>query len=749
MAEASDSSSDGDQMSQMALLHHLASKRAYDEGRAQPARRPPAASGAAAASSAAVASSAAAFMAMQAESSSEDEKETEDSQLREQFVQRLAEEYKDRRGSYDRAAEGVKKRLSFAQYAFEHRRMIETNRIGVPCLPTCPYKQKCWLFIPPAILMNAHERIYGQWAECDGEGKYTCASNQADAHEQHVKLMLSWVLLSATDPPKVTESYAVEGRGPVCSDFAMAAYDMSRCWYKLHSAASKGTLRVGDARSGNAISRALGPGRDDQAQFECIMWHVMWLRLEDQVPNEPVILHRNVQLQSVHEMEYVPDIKWFGTAPPLSLSRWYALRKAALTELSIEFYGDVESAEMTDGRLSQAQRELKLSGGGFGVPVQMLKLQKRAKHSNFGECVGCKKAKQDWAAHRRRPDRTLGDDDAVKRTIFKHVYDVQRERKVAERWMQECVGRVSHLFTLDDKCGSQFLHLPSPSGGRFSASNATRWQYRFGMHVNILDCELIRLSMVPPCLKTGVNFGNSAFFASIFRAHELSVLGTDLFRQTDSGPDIDAKECHALHVELVSIGAVNNLTWCRLMPKHSHNKCDRINSMVKEQIWPESGTGGGCMAPWDMEKIMRDAVKSQKGRCEFAMHWVNLDWRARYEGLFCNGFEGYGAERLWKYEYDPSLPPLYVRVTYQENLLPREPNSREPDMLPCCPNEQVQLPFAHTAIVPHNKSSTHMMWCACSIGRTDYDARGVGGAEIPSTTWHSIHCRALEVCRDI
>ena len=623
--------------------------------------------------------------------SSEDEEKSEDAQFREPFVRRLAQEYTDRRGSYDRASDGVKRRLSFAQYAFEHRRKVETNGMGVPCLPTCPYGQKCWMAIPPAVLLNAHVRIYGAWAACDSDGKYTCASNQADANEQHAMLMLSWLTLSATDPPKVTENYAVEGRGPVCCEFAKAAYDMSRCWYKLYSAASKGVLRVGDARSGNMISRAMGTGRDDQAQFECVMWHVMWLRLEDQVPNEPVILHRNVQLQSVHEMEYVPDIKWFGTAEPLSLTRWYALRKPALTELSIEYFGDVQSADINDGRLSPQQIELKLSGGGFGVPVQMLKLYKRAKHSNFGQCDGCAACKQKWADHRKRPNRTLGDEEAIKSAIFKHVYDVQRERKVAERWMQECVGRVSHLFTLDDKCGSQFLHLPSPAGGRFKASEVSRWQYRFGMHVNILDGELVRLSMVPPCLKTGVNFGNSAFFASISRAHELGVLGSDLFRQTDSGPDIDAREAHALHIELVSIGAVNNLTWLRLMPKHSHNKCDRVNSMVKERIWPESGTGGGCMAPWDMEKIMQDAVKSQKGRFEFAMHWVNLDWRARYNGLFCAGFEGYGAERLWKYEYDPSLPPLYVRVTYQENLLPREPNSREPDMLPCRANAHGEL----------------------------------------------------------
>ena len=205
----------------------------------------------------------------------------------------------------------------------------------------------------------------------------------------------------------------MEGRGPVCSDFARSAYDMTRCWYKLHSAASKGVLRVGDTRSNAEVARALGPGRDDQAQFECVLWHVMWLRLEDQMPNEPVIVHRNVQLEAVWEMEYIPDMEWFGTAPALSCSRWYALRAPALKELSIEFYGDVASADVNDGRLSIAQRDMKRSGGGFGVPVQMLKLQKRAKHSNFGECEGCKAARLAWAEYRKRPKRTLGDDEEL------------------------------------------------------------------------------------------------------------------------------------------------------------------------------------------------------------------------------------------------------------------------------------------------------------------------------------------------
>ena len=59
--------------------------------------------------------------------------------------------------------------------------------------------------------------------------------------------------------------------------------------------------------------------------------------------------------------------------------------------------------------------------------------------------------------------------------------------------------------------------------------------------------------------------------------------------------------------------ACKKSTWGRLLPKHSHNFADRVNSMVKEVIWPQRGTGGGCAAPWDFEDVMKQALKTQTG----------------------------------------------------------------------------------------------------------------------------------------
>jgi hypothetical protein len=51
-----------------------------------------------------------------------------------------------------------------------------------------------------------------------------------------------------------------------------------------------------------------------------------------------------------------------------------------------------------------------------------------------------------------------------------------------------------------------------------------RWQYRFGMQCNIFAGYFQRLSLVPPCLKTGVNFGNSAFFRGTVRPAVQSII---------------------------------------------------------------------------------------------------------------------------------------------------------------------------------------------------------------------------------
>eukprot|EP00965_Chrysotila_dentata_P206634 6183650-Pleurochrysis_carterae.AAC.1 len=124
------------------------------------------------------------------------------------------------------------------------------------------------------------------------------------------------------------------------------------------------------------------------------------------------------------------------------------------------------------------------------------------------------------------------------------------------------------------------------------------------MQGNLIPGVLNRLSIVPPCLKTGANFGCTAFFATLLRCEEMGKLGKVIYRQTDGGSDNDAVVTHLFHWLLVHMGVVDTVVWIRLKSKHSHNICDRVNSMLKERIWPKGGgLYGGCMSPWELERI--------------------------------------------------------------------------------------------------------------------------------------------------
>ena len=236
----------------------------------------------------------------------------------------------------------------------------------------------------------------------------------------------------------------------------------------------------------------------------------------------------------------------------------------------------------------------------------------------------------------------------------------------------------------DDKCGSKYLHLPVYISYREPSDWNSRWRYRLGMQGNLFPGELYRFSIVPPHLKTGCSFGICAFLAGCQRMEELGKLGTEIVRQTDSGPDNDAKETHAFHATLVHYGVVNRIVWVRLAAKHSHNFADRANSMLKEQIVPKRGDHQhGCLAPWDLADKLAKAMATQSGRTELTWHLANYDMKEWFKGCINKNFAGISSARYFIYEYDPTLPDHgFVRVTYRENLLDEPAESNEPEFKP-------------------------------------------------------------------
>ena len=374
-----------------------------------------------------------------------------------------AEPMRDKRGRHEDRSH----RVGYAQVAYEHLQQAEAFNLGRPCLHSCPFDRKCGMNFTPAHLMRAHEKMYGtNTTKINRDGQpplYKCALTFSEVKERRTQLVLSSISCDAADTSRRVERFMVSGIGPVCAEYCRSAHGIPfGAWISLLADARAGRLQAGvewDA-AGEEMDYAdlHDAGEGAVAKEETIQWWVLWLFLEDQMPNESVITHRVVVWEGVHKLEYSADMEWFGTTAPLSRSRWTTLRQDALAELSAEWYGV----------------------GDDGKPLAMLTLCGRAKHSNFGSCHQCAQDKKAWIEFRTRKrgdgaGATAIDARAFKERLFTHIREVKLQRTGMMRLAQECASHAGWLFGYDDACGSNFLYWPTEvrEDGKHGCDRAT------------------------------------------------------------------------------------------------------------------------------------------------------------------------------------------------------------------------------------------------------------------------------------
>ena len=143
-------------------------------------------------------------------------------------------------------------------------------------------------------MLAAHERVYGtDPAQYDpSTASYSLTQPSSSIQRARRSLMLSWVTRDVSDPDRVVKTYMVEGIGPVCAEFAKAAYDFRDwTWNTMRAAAQAGSLQVDADMDAAGVSARQLVARDAVDAETAITWWVLWLRLEDQMSNEPVIVH--------------------------------------------------------------------------------------------------------------------------------------------------------------------------------------------------------------------------------------------------------------------------------------------------------------------------------------------------------------------------------------------------------------------------------------------------------------------------
>eukprot|EP00965_Chrysotila_dentata_P258554 6213261-Pleurochrysis_carterae.AAC.1 len=351
----------------------------------------------------------------------------------------------DGRGKYSR--ESARKKETHKRRAYRHYDAVTGGTFGVPCLSSCPFERKCARNMTMTNLIRAHEHVFGTRTTAkplnDGSVVYDCENSTKKCMKVWRALAKAAITKSADNPKQRVENFTVDDIGPVCAAYWAAAYGISKgtANYILRKARNF-TAHADDewAEAGD-----LGDvGFDDDepepvAKEETIAWWVMWLELEDQMPNEPVIVHRRVVWESAYKQEYLADMEYWGVKmEPVSRSRWIELRKHGLARLSAEYYGVEE-----DGK----------------TPKCMLTLKERANHSNFGKCDECADIGLKWAEFRANAKRyTTSEVIEMKRELFKHLHVMRAERRAAMALQRHCAGENTQQLVDARALNLQFKH---------------------------------------------------------------------------------------------------------------------------------------------------------------------------------------------------------------------------------------------------------------------------------------------------
>lgn len=237
--------------------------------------------------------------------------------------------------------------------------------------------------------MTAHEYSYGRNTRRvqrpDGTFTYEVEYAKKTTMQRWREMAQASVTFKSDGSSVRVENLTVCQFGPICQQYWAAAYGIPQGTANTilaHARAGQIVLEADERRISQQLSASMRASESEHAAAEVtVQWWESWLSMEDQMPNEAAIQHRALVWQSVYDHEYIVDMEWWGMCRALSRSRWVELREVALRNLSIQYFGHVE--------------------GSPDVPIAMLTLVERPKHSNFGMCDACASAKDKWMKYRR------------------------------------------------------------------------------------------------------------------------------------------------------------------------------------------------------------------------------------------------------------------------------------------------------------------------------------------------------------
>ena len=508
-------------------------------------------------------------------------------------------------------------------------------------------------------MISCHECVYGETLQVGTEWTTSFRKSASTAAWGEV------VTAAARYGPDDTfESFEFTVSGHrVCTDTARQVYGVPvSTWLALLAMARKGPNAISGKAGTDGFNKEVRVASRMMMVTATTASHTWWretLDTWDCMPNEMCVKHPPLVWENIYQEWYLPEMSASGLPPLISKSNsakapgsWFTARKEALRCLSCKHYGG--TGHMIPGSQVEA-------------PKQNLQLRERPNHSNFGECDLCHTNRVGLADSiaRREPIAKIRE---WKTRQVEHITDMRTERNTLEKMRFESLRSRKHVFALHDKCGSHWLHMPMPENMRETKVGTSRWHYRQAVHGNSFPGSGNFLSIVPPMLQTGSNFGLTAFCITMTELIKKGRLDGVEHAEilTDGGPDNESKVTYGVNYMLVREGAFNTLGWDELKSAHSHNEQDRYFSEMKAVFYPKDGKGPGCASPFEFCARLRDGMKGMPGGLEVLWLLANFDWGAWLEGCISKEFKHMKGERSWLFEYDPTHIDL-VRVTFKKD----------------------------------------------------------------------------------
>ena len=481
-------------------------------------------------------------------------------------------------------------------------------------------------------MISCHECVYGETLQVGTEWTTSFRKSASTAAWGEV------VTAAARYGPDDTfESFEFTVSGHrVCTDTARQIYGVPvSTWLALLAMARKGPNAISGKAGTDGFNKEVRVASRMMMVTATTASHTWWretLDTWDCMPNEMCVKHPPLVWENIYQEWYLPEMSASGLPPLISKSNsakapgsWFTARKEALRCLSCKHYGG--TGHMIPGSQVEA-------------PKQNLQLRERPNHSNFGECDLCHTNRVGLADSiaRREPIAKIRE---WKTRQVGHITDMRTERNTLEKMRFESLRSRKHVFALHDKCGSHWLHMPMPENMRETKVGTSRWHYRQAVHGNSFPGSGNFLSIVPPMLQTGSNFGLTAFCITMTELIKKGRLDGVEHAEilTDGGPDNESKVTYGVNYMLVREGAFNTLGWDELKSAHSHNEQDRYFSEMKAVFYPKDGKGPGCASPFEFCARLRDGMKGMPGGLEVLWLLANFDWGAWLEGCISKEFK--------------------------------------------------------------------------------------------------------------